>query len=33
MERDSAEGKLDFLFAEAESEAAAGLVHEWPPPE
>jgi hypothetical protein len=31
MDRDSSTGKLDFLFAEAESELADGLVREWPP--
>jgi hypothetical protein len=31
MDRDSSSGKLDFLFAEAENESAAGLVREWPP--
>jgi hypothetical protein len=31
MDRDSSEGRLDFLFAEAESEAAADLPREWPP--
>ena len=30
MDRDSAAGKLDFLFAEAENESAQGLLHEWP---
>jgi hypothetical protein len=31
MDRDSASGKLDFLFGEAESESAQGLLREWPP--
>ena len=31
MDRDSSAGKLDFLFWEAESESAQGLVREWPP--
>jgi hypothetical protein len=31
MDRDSLEGRLDFLFAEAESESAADLPREWPP--
>jgi hypothetical protein len=31
MDRDSSAGKLDFLFAEAESESAAGPLREWPP--
>lgn len=31
MDRDSSAGKLDFLFEEAESESAKGLLHEWPP--
>jgi hypothetical protein len=31
MDRDSSSGKLDFLFEEAESESAKGLLREWPP--
>jgi len=31
MDRDSATGKLDFLFREAEEESAQGLVRGWPP--
>ena len=31
MDRDSAAGKLDFLFREAEEEFAQGLVCDWPP--
>jgi hypothetical protein len=31
MDRDSSAGKLDFLFEEAESKSADGLVREWPP--
>jgi hypothetical protein len=31
MDRDSAAGKLDFLFNEAEDESAQGLVRNWPP--
>jgi len=31
MDRDSAAGKLDFLFREAESESGQGLLREWPP--
>jgi len=31
MDRDSAAGKLDFLFEEAESQSAQGLLHDWPP--
>lgn len=31
IDRDSAAGKLDFLFEEAERETAQGLVREWPP--
>jgi len=31
MDRDSASGKLDFLFEEAESEAAQGPLRDWPP--
>jgi hypothetical protein len=32
MDRDSAAGKLDFLFNEAVDESAQGLVRNWPPP-
>jgi hypothetical protein len=32
MDRDSAAGRLDFLFREAEDESAQGLVRDWPPP-
>jgi hypothetical protein len=28
---DSSAGKLDFLFDEADSESAKGLLREWPP--
>jgi hypothetical protein len=31
MDRDSSEGRLDFLFSEAESESVAKLHREWPP--
>ncbi len=31
MDQDSAEGKLDFLFREAEHESEQGLVQGWPP--
>jgi hypothetical protein len=31
MDGDSAAGKLDFLFDEAERESAQGPVREWPP--
>ena len=31
LDSDSASGKLDFLFEEAESESAQGLLREWPP--
>jgi len=31
MDRDSASGKLDFLFKEAEDESAADLPRKWPP--
>ena len=31
MDRDSSAGKLDFLFEEAESESAKGLLRQWPP--
>ena len=30
MDADSLTGKLDFLFDEAESESARGLLREWP---
>lgn len=30
MERDAADGKLDFLFQEAAVERQAGLLHDWP---
>jgi len=30
MDTDSFAGKLDFLFDEAESESARGLLREWP---
>ncbi len=30
IDRDSASGKLDFLFHEAESETSGGFVREWP---
>jgi hypothetical protein len=30
MVADSVAGKLDFLFDEAESESARGLLREWP---
>jgi hypothetical protein len=32
MDQDSATGKLDFLFGEAESESMQGLIRDWPPP-
>jgi hypothetical protein len=31
MDRDSSDGKLDFLFEEADRESAQGLLREWPP--
>ena len=31
MDRDSSEGRLDFLFTEAEGQAAAEPHREWPP--
>lgn len=31
LDSDSAAGKLDFLFDEAESESASGQLREWPP--
>jgi hypothetical protein len=30
LDADSSAGKLDFLFDEAESESAEGLLREWP---
>lgn len=30
MDNDAAAGKLDWLFAEADTEAAQGLLREWP---
>jgi len=33
LDADSAAGRLDFLFDEAEGESAKGLVREWPSPE
>ena len=30
LDADSSAGKLDFLFDEAESESARGLLREWP---
>jgi hypothetical protein len=30
LDHDSAAGKLDFLFDEAEIESAKGLLREWP---
>ena len=30
MDRDAASRKLDFLLEEAEKEAKAGLLREWP---
>jgi hypothetical protein len=30
LDADSAAGKLDFLFEEAESEAAKGPLRKWP---
>jgi len=31
LDRDSASGKLDFLFEEADAAANSGRLHEWPP--
>ena len=31
MDKDSASGKLDFLFEEADAERAAGKLRDWPP--
>jgi hypothetical protein len=30
MDNDAGAGKLDFLFNEADSERAAGSLHDWP---
>ncbi len=32
MDQDSASGKLDFLFSEADGESDQGLVRGWPSP-
>jgi hypothetical protein len=32
IDRDSAAGKLDLLFGEAEDESERGLLRDWPPP-
>ena len=31
LDRDSAAGKLDFLFEEAERDSAEGALRDWPP--
>lgn len=31
MDQDAATGKLDWLFAEADTESRQGLLREWPP--
>ncbi|MBI3414596.1 MAG: hypothetical protein HY043_04630 [Verrucomicrobia bacterium] len=31
MDADAASGKLDFLFAEADTEGRAGKLKDWPP--
>ncbi len=31
LDRDSAAGKLDFLFDEADQDSAQGVLREWPP--
>jgi hypothetical protein len=31
LDRDSASGRLDFLFEEAETESKDGSLREWPP--
>ena len=33
MDADSSSGKLNFLFDEADSESAEGLLRDWPSPE
>jgi hypothetical protein len=30
MDEDSSAGRLDFLFEEAETESAQGLLRQWP---
>jgi hypothetical protein len=30
LDRDSASGKLDFLFEEADQEGSKGLLRDWP---
>jgi hypothetical protein len=32
LDADSASGRLDFLFEEAENESNLGLLREWPAP-
>jgi hypothetical protein len=32
LDSDSASGKLDFLFEEAETESVQGRLRTWPPP-
>jgi hypothetical protein len=32
MDSDSAEGRLDFLFEEADREREKGKLRDWPPP-
>jgi hypothetical protein len=32
LDRDSASGRLDFLFEEAERERAENTLRDWPPP-
>jgi hypothetical protein len=31
MDRDSASGKLDAIFEEADNESVQGFLREWPP--
>lgn len=33
IDRDSAAGRLDFLFSEVETESEQGYVRDWPPPQ
>jgi hypothetical protein len=32
LDDDSASGRIDFLFEEAEKDSSKGLLREWPPP-
>jgi hypothetical protein len=32
LDRDSASGRLDYLFNEADEDSSTGLLREWPDP-